>query len=119
VYLGIVLLYLGYPDQACAQANAAIAEGRRQAHPPSLAVNLTSGARLLSLVRDDVALGERVDQLVAAATEQGPRASPGPAATWVAAAEARDLLAPVYGWFTEGSDTPDLKDAKALLDELA
>ncbi len=34
-------------------------------------------------------------------------------------AEARDLLAPVYGWFTEGFDTADLKDAKALLDELA
>jgi hypothetical protein len=33
--------------------------------------------------------------------------------------EARDLLAPVYGWFTEGFDTLDLKDAKALLDELA
>jgi hypothetical protein len=32
--------------------------------------------------------------------------------------EARDLLAPVYGWFTEGFDTTDLKDAKALLDEL-
>jgi predicted ATPase len=34
-------------------------------------------------------------------------------------AEAHDLLAPVYGWFTEGFDTPDLKDAKALLDALA
>jgi predicted ATPase len=33
--------------------------------------------------------------------------------------EARQLLAPLYGWFTEGFDTPDLKDAKALLDELA
>jgi len=33
--------------------------------------------------------------------------------------EARNLLAPVYGWFTEGFDTPDLKEAKALLDELA
>ncbi|MGH6902987.1 MAG: hypothetical protein ACREIR_09640 [Geminicoccaceae bacterium] len=33
-------------------------------------------------------------------------------------AEARDLLAPVYGWFTEGFDTADLKDAEALLDEL-
>jgi predicted ATPase len=33
-------------------------------------------------------------------------------------AEARDLLAPVYGWFTEGFATPDLKEAKALLDEL-
>jgi predicted ATPase len=34
-------------------------------------------------------------------------------------AEARDVLAPVYGWFTEGLDTPVLKEAKALLDELA
>ena len=34
-------------------------------------------------------------------------------------AEARDLLAPVYDWFTEGFDTQDLKEAKALLDELA
>jgi predicted ATPase len=32
--------------------------------------------------------------------------------------EARDVLAPLYGWFTEGFDTPDLKEAKALLDEL-
>jgi hypothetical protein len=32
--------------------------------------------------------------------------------------EARELLAPVYGWFTEGFDTRDLKEAKALLDEL-
>jgi hypothetical protein len=29
-----------------------------------------------------------------------------------------ELLAPVYDWFTEGFDTPDLKDAKVLLDEL-
>jgi predicted ATPase len=33
--------------------------------------------------------------------------------------QARELLTPVYGWFTEGFDTLDLKDAKALLDELA
>ena len=33
--------------------------------------------------------------------------------------QARELLAPVYDWFTEGFDTPDLKEAKALLDELA
>jgi predicted ATPase len=33
--------------------------------------------------------------------------------------EARDLLAPIYSWFTEGFDTADLKDPKALLDALA
>jgi predicted ATPase len=32
---------------------------------------------------------------------------------------ARDLLGPIYGWFTEGFDTPVLKEAKALLDTLA
>jgi predicted ATPase len=33
--------------------------------------------------------------------------------------QGRELLAPVYGWFTEGFDTRDLKEAKALLEELA
>ena len=33
--------------------------------------------------------------------------------------EARAMLADIYGWFTEGFDTADLKDAKALLDELS
>ena len=33
-------------------------------------------------------------------------------------AEARDLLGPIYGWFTEGFDTPDLREAKALIDKL-
>jgi predicted ATPase len=33
--------------------------------------------------------------------------------------QARELLAPVYGWFTEGFDTRDLKEAEALLDALA
>ena len=32
--------------------------------------------------------------------------------------EARELLAPVYGWFTEGFDTRDLKEAKAMLEDL-
>ena len=33
-------------------------------------------------------------------------------------AEAYELLAPIYGWFTEGFDTPDLQDAKVLLEDL-
>ena len=45
-----------------------------------------------------------------------PRPSPACGAT---VDDARDLLAPVYGQFTEGFDTPDLKDAKALVDELS
>jgi predicted ATPase len=34
------------------------------------------------------------------------------------AQQARELLAPIYAWFTEGFDTRDLKEAKALLEEL-
>jgi predicted ATPase len=33
--------------------------------------------------------------------------------------QARELLAPIYGWFTEGHNTRDLKEAKAVLEELA
>jgi predicted ATPase len=245
--LGIVLFCLGYPKQALVQSNAAAAEARRRAHPPSLAASLSLGIRLLSLVGDDAVLGEWVDQLVAVTTEQGfpfwgalgtiycgwikvkdgalaegisllrdgsiVYSSMGAEAwmphfialrvgayeiagqveeglalldeafqivkstgeRWQAAelyrnkgqlllrqghseaaeelyrkalsiameqeaklwelraaasfarlcrdqgrhVEARDLLAPIYSWFTEGFDTPDLKDAKALLDELA
>ena len=46
-------------------------------------------------------------------------ASPGCGRDQGKRAEAHDLLAPVYGWFTEGFDTADLKEAKALLDGLA
>jgi hypothetical protein len=63
---------------------------------------------------------------LAIAREQGTRGYELRAATSLARqwraqgrpGEARDLLAPLYGWFTEGFDTPDLKDAGALLDEL-
>jgi len=242
--LGNVLFSLGFSDQALAQASRAIAEAQRLAHPPSLAVSLAIGARVLSLVGDNAVLGDWVNQLVALATEQGfphwgaqgtiyrgwAKVKNGDVAEgmsllrsgstayratgaqgnlpyqiallaraceiagqidepltllddafqiaektgerWFAAelnrhkgqlllrqgraeaaeelyrkamsiaaeqgaklwelraavslaqlrrdqgcrAEARDLLVPVYGWFTEGFDTPDLKDAKALLD---
>jgi len=244
--LGLVRLCLGFPDQALAMTNAAIAEARRMAHPPSMAVSLTFGARLLLLVRDNAAVDARANELISVATEQGfpPWRAQGtifggwvktingdlaggisllrsgsaayratgaemfmPHYTailaggceiagrveeavslledalrsvertgerWFAAelnrhkgnlllrqshaeaaeerycealsiaqdqqaklwelraavslarlrrdqgrcAEARDLLAPIYGWFTEGFETPDLKEAKALLDEV-
>jgi class 3 adenylate cyclase/predicted ATPase len=243
---GIVLFCLGFPDQASAMSAAAIAEAQRLAHPTSLALSLAFGAALLSLVGDDAALDERVDQLIAVAAKQGfphwhavgtiyrgwVRAKNGDVAAgisllrsgstayrvtgseawrpyfiallaaacqiagqieegltlldealqiakrtgerWFAAglhrhkgqlrlqqghteaaeelyrkalsiareqeaklwelraavslarlcrdqgrhAEARDLLAQVYGWFTEGFDTPDLQEAKALLNSL-
>jgi predicted ATPase len=245
--LGIVLLCLGFPDHALARSSEAIAEGRRLAHPPTLASILALDAMLLSLVGDNGALCERANEVAAVATEQGfpywgaagtifrgwvkvkngdvtdgiSLMRSGSAAfratgsevwttyffallaraceiagqieealsllddalqtvektgeCWFAAelnrhrgqlllrqgqseaaeelyrralgiaaeqgaklwelraavslarlrrdqgrpTEARDLLAPIYGWFIEGFDTPDLKEAKALVDELA
>jgi len=245
--LAIVLLLRGFPDQALVQSQAAVAEARTLAHPPTLAVILVYSTTVLSLIGEGPALDEAAGELVAIATEQGfPfwgalgticrgwvkakdadviegisilrhglrafRATGAQAwvpfliaflaraceiagqveegltllddamqiakrtgVRWFEAelyrhkgqlllrqgrtqaaeelyhralaiareqeaklwelravaslarlrrdqgrpAEARDLLAPVYGWFTEGFDTPDLKEAKALLDELA
>jgi predicted ATPase len=246
-FLCFVLFCLGFPDQALAQGSAAIAESRRLAHPPSLALTLGCGNRLLSLIGDNAVFIEWADELVAMATEQsfpywraqgtifagwfkvktgdvaegisllrsGSTAFRATGAElwaphhnallagafeiagqigeasalldnafqivertgerWFAAelsrrkgelrrrqghpeaaeelyrqalhiagqqeaklwelraavslarlrrdqerpVEARDLVAPVYGWFTEGFDTPDLKEAKTLLDELS
>jgi hypothetical protein len=70
-YLGLSLFCLGYPDQALARSDAAIAEARKLAHPPSLAVSLALGARLLSLIRDNAVRGGWVDELVAVTTDQG------------------------------------------------
>ena len=79
-----------------------------------------------SPIRDDAAALKCFRRAIAAAQEQGAKSWELRAATSLARlwaehgkpTDARDLLAPVYGWFTEGFDTADLKDAKALLDEL-
>jgi len=69
--LGLALFCLGYPEQAVARSDAAMAEARRLAHPPSSAVSLANGILLLWLVGDDALLNERAEELVAVATEQG------------------------------------------------
>jgi class 3 adenylate cyclase/predicted ATPase len=69
--LAVALFCLGFPDQAMAQGNAAIAEARKLTHPPSLAGSLAVGAKLLSLLGDDAAVAEWADELVAVATDQG------------------------------------------------
>jgi predicted ATPase len=83
--------------------------------------------RLLLSMNDHAAAEESYHQALAVARLQSAkfwelRAATSLARLWrdrCKRTEARDLLAPIYGWFTEGSDTPVLQDAKALLDELA
>ena len=69
--LGVVLLCLGFPDQALAQNNKAITETRGLPHPPTLAMSLGMDALLLSIIGDDKGLEQRVDGLVAVAIDQG------------------------------------------------
>jgi predicted ATPase len=82
---------------------------------------------LLNATGDPTAAERDYSQAIAVARSQSAkllelRASIGLARLWCRQgkrSEARDLLASIYGWFTEGFDAPDLKEAKALLDELA
>ncbi len=68
---GIALFCLGFPDQALAHSNAAIAEAVTLAHAPSLAASLAMGARLLALGGDHAALDQCAGQLIAVAGSQG------------------------------------------------
>ncbi len=86
------------------------------------------GELLLELAPDDHAPAEAAfQQAIAVAQAQGAKSLELRAAISLArlcrsqdrVAEAHDLLAPVFDWFTEGFDTADLKEAKALLDELS
>ena len=70
-YLGIALFCLGYPEQALARINAAVAAARRLAHPPSLAGCLTIAGVVLVLAGDNAVLGELTHELAAIAAEQG------------------------------------------------
>jgi class 3 adenylate cyclase/tetratricopeptide (TPR) repeat protein len=72
VYSAIVLVCLGYPDQALSNSAAATVEARGL-DPISLATSMAMRSRLLSLVGDDMALGEQADQLVSFTIEQGFR----------------------------------------------
>jgi predicted ATPase len=69
--LAVVLLCLGYPEQALAQSNAAVAAARSLDHLHSLVSVLSLAAVPLALVGDPTLLGEWADQLVAITTEQG------------------------------------------------
>jgi len=84
------------------------------------------GDLLIAMGGADDDAAARYHRALAIAREQGARSFELRAATSLARlwrdqgkrAEARDILAPVYAWFTEGFDTQDLIDAKALLAEL-
>ena len=91
-------------------------------------VSRTTGEIVLMSPEPDAAKAEaHFERAVAVARKQKARSRELRAATSMARLwreqgkrqQARELLAPIYGWFTEGFDTLDLKHATALLDELS
>jgi hypothetical protein len=88
--------------------------------------NASVAGTLLLSMREHAAAEDSFHQAIAVARRQNAkfwelRAATGLARLWRdqgKRAEAQDLLAPVYGWFTEGFDTPVLQDGKVLLDQL-
>ena len=89
-------------------------------------ISRLAGEMLLAGAADDAGAERKFTTALAIAREQGAKLWELRAATSLARlrynqghqANARDLLAPIYGWFTEGFDTPDLKEARVLLKAL-
>jgi tetratricopeptide (TPR) repeat protein len=120
---------LGMVDDALRTVSAAIdmalSEGDREGEAE---LHRLKGQWLLSLPQTKPSEAEELFRLaINVAQSQSAklwelRATNSLARLWVKQGDrqgARDLLAPIYGWFTEGLDTADLKNAKALLDELS
>ena len=121
--------YLGNLEEALKALDEALQEAEQRTDVYWLAeIHRLRGNCLLSLSQNNALQAETCyQQAVEVAREQKGKSLELRAATNLAQLyknqrkrdEARNLLAPVYDWFTEGFDTADLKEAKALLDELA
>ena len=119
---------LGRVDHALAILHEALADAERTGqHHFDAELHRQSGALLVRKTPNDVTAAEAAFmRAIEVARRQQTRmfelrAAMGMARLWRdqgKVQQARELLAPVYGWFTEGFDTRDLKEAKALLNEL-
>jgi predicted ATPase len=128
-YLAMAYAELGQPDDARRCIDDAIEKVERSNEKWCEAeVNRVAGEVALRSPAPDTEKAEKyLDRALAVARQQQTkswelRAAMSLARLWRDQGKvrgARELLAPVYGWFTEGFDTRDLKEAKALLEELA
>jgi predicted ATPase len=128
-YLAMAYAELGQPDDArCCMDDAIDKVTRSKEKWCEAEVNRIAGEIALKSLAPDTEKAEKhFDRALAVARQQQAkswelRAAMSMARLWRdqgKVQQARELLAPVYGWFAEGFDTLDLKDAKALLDELA
>jgi predicted ATPase len=126
--LAIANADLGQSDQASRCVDEAITAVEATGEKCETEVNRVAGEiALKSLAPNTEKAEEYFDRALSVARQQQAKSWELRAATSLArlwrdqgkVSEARELLTPVYGWFTEGFDTRDLKEAKALLEELA
>src|SRR5262249_15699416 len=120
---------LGHADAGLRVVDEALTlEGEFHEHWWNAEIHRLKGELLVSLTKGNAATAEECyERAIKAARSQGAkslelRSSTSLARLWHLQGKvkaARELLAPIYAWFTEGFDTPDLKDAKALLDQLS
>jgi predicted ATPase len=119
-------LLAGNASKALARANEALLEitaiGESQFESPAKSA---MGDAYLALGQPEEAESTFLEAINVARSQEAKswelRASTRLARLWQSqgkTAEARELLAPIYGWFNEGFDTADLKEAKTLLDEI-
>jgi predicted ATPase len=128
-YLAMAYAELGQPDDAwrCIDDTIEAIERSKERWCEAEAYRIAGEIALKSLARDPAKAEAYFDRALAVARQQQAkswqlRAAMSMARLWRDQGkrkEARDFLAPVYGWFTEGFDTLDLKEAKNLLDELS
>jgi predicted ATPase len=144
IYGGVTLWWLGYPDQALQQSHEALTLAREEAGltllAEALAVTNDTGEHRweaeLHRLKGELLLTVSAEHATEAATcfrqaldvarrQQAKswelRAAMSLTRLWQGQgkhAEARELLAPIYDWFTEGFDTADLREAKGLLEAL-
>jgi tetratricopeptide (TPR) repeat protein len=117
----------GLPDEGLATIKVALTKSVKAPHVRAEFYRLKGELTLLKDPRNEAEAARCLRQAIDVARRQAARLFELRATTSLARLltkqghpdEARTMLAEIYGWFTEGFDTADLKDAKALLDELA
>ena len=128
-YLGMAYAELGQFDEASRSIDEATAtiKATKERWFEAEANRIAGEIALMSPKSDDTKAQVHFERALAVARQQQAkswelRAAMSLARLWRSQGkvqQGRELLAPVYGWFTEGFDTRDLKEAKALLGELA
>jgi tetratricopeptide (TPR) repeat protein len=118
-FRSLALWVLGYPEAALADADHAVKDARAIGQAATLMFALSNTSRTLVHCGNYAAANAQADEIVGLADEKGALFWKASAMTYRGCLLALIGKASNAGWFIEGFDTLDLKEAKALLDELA